>query len=252
MDMNPLVEFNPEISAEFIKDKLIVRQSISLEIVEELYKARSFYSNRGFRSDLDPHGSRLSTFENYYNFIGLPKTTGNRWLDRYIPEENKLLTTEELKEKKQINHNIEKQIILNEVEDFHKKGIKSKDWGKSHEKVYSKILQKNDPKTHTSREDFDYRDHITSPEDMQKLKDDVDISREYLEQLKLVFQEQEADEALKQKLKLSGRYENLSQEVMFELIDDYLQGIPDISRRLESTQNMIKYLRDKSVKMQLK
>ena len=75
---------------------------MSLEVVQELYKARAFYSNQGIRNDLVPNGTKLISFEKYLNYVGLSKRTSYNWFERYIPEENKLLTFEELQQKKQI------------------------------------------------------------------------------------------------------------------------------------------------------
>lgn len=58
--------------------------------------------------------------------------------------------------------------------------------------------------------------------------------------------------AVKEKLKLNVRSDNINQEAIIEIIDEYLSGIIDVSRRIETAQNIIKYLRATVVNFQRK
>jgi len=48
---------------------------------------------------------------------------------------------------------------------------------------------------------------------------------------------------IKEKLRLSTRNENISQDIMFETIADYIQSDSNISRQLEKAHNIIKFLK---------
>lgn len=58
--------------------------------------------------------------------------------------------------------------------------------------------------------------------------------------------------AVKEKLKLNTRKDNNSQEAILEILDEYLGGIFDMSRKIETAQNIIKYLRSIIVTLQRK
>jgi hypothetical protein len=68
-------------------------KSISVEILSELYIAKSKLINQGVRNDLDPNGSKLG-WENYLIEVGLSKETVRRWLNRYNPEMRVILPNE--------------------------------------------------------------------------------------------------------------------------------------------------------------
>lgn len=74
-------------------------QKLSLDIVRELYVAREALANSGFRQDLVPNGTRLTSFQSYLEDIGIPKRTAYNWLQLYDQENDRLLTQEELKAK---------------------------------------------------------------------------------------------------------------------------------------------------------
>ena len=68
-------------------------KSISVEILEELYVAKTKLSAQGVRNDLDSNGSKLG-WENYLRDIGLSKETVRRWLSRYDVESKIILPKE--------------------------------------------------------------------------------------------------------------------------------------------------------------
>lgn len=49
--------------------------------------------------------------------------------------------------------------------------------------------------------------------------------------------------AAKEKLKLNIRTDNINQEAIFDILNEYLDTISDVSRKIETAQNIIKYLR---------
>jgi hypothetical protein len=103
-DLQVLEPWDYEKSVETTKELVASFKKCSLELVKELYVAREALSSPGFRSDLveDNLGQdcpRFYTWEGYCADIGLSKRTANSWLALYVPEEERLLTTEEMKER---------------------------------------------------------------------------------------------------------------------------------------------------------
>lgn len=89
------------------------RLKISLELVRILYIAHEVYCNPGFRSDLQPTDNvdrlEFNSFREYLENVGIVEKTAERWLKRYNPEEDRLLSSDEVEELKEINN----KFILN-------------------------------------------------------------------------------------------------------------------------------------------
>ena len=92
---NPSIpeEWNYKGSVKKMKRLVLNWKTISVEILNELYIAKSKLTNQGVRNDLDPNGSKLG-WENYLIEVGLSKETVRRWLNRYNPEMRVILPTE--------------------------------------------------------------------------------------------------------------------------------------------------------------
>ena len=92
---NPSIpeEWNYKGSVKKMKRLVLNWKTISVEILSELYIAKSKLSNQGVRNDLDPNGSKLG-WENYLIDVGLSKETVRRWLNRYNPEMKVILPKE--------------------------------------------------------------------------------------------------------------------------------------------------------------
>lgn len=80
---------------------------LSLEIVREIFIANQWFAVHGSnrfltQNNVDvPNGTSTKTFSTYLDEIGLPRRTAYNWLERFVPEENRLLSPEELKAAKQ-------------------------------------------------------------------------------------------------------------------------------------------------------
>ena len=92
---NPLIpdEWEYKGSVKRMKRLVLNWKSISVEILSELYIAKSKLTNQGVRNDLDPNGLKLG-WENYLIDVGLSKETVRRWLNRYNPEMRVILPNE--------------------------------------------------------------------------------------------------------------------------------------------------------------
>ncbi len=212
-----LTNFDPEISAESVKQKLQLRQKVTIEIVSELYKAKEFYSNSGFRSDLRTNVQRLNTFGDYLSWIGLHRRTSDRWLERYIPEENKLISWDELQKiKQQEKIEIQKEEIKN---------FDNESFQKRKDEAFNNISQQ------TKKTNYDDVDNL-----LNDLQSAIDQNTAKEEKLK--------------KIRVSNNSEIIDQDIWFESIRDYLYQYDNVNRRLEVIQNFIKYLKDLGIECQ--
>ncbi|MDY4611481.1 MAG: hypothetical protein SPD11_12795 [Sphaerochaetaceae bacterium] len=101
-DLQPnLKPWKYEESVSVGKKLVSMHRKITLELVRELYAANQALSQQGARSDLVPNDTKLMTFEQYLCAIGLAKKTAYRYLSIYLPEEDRLLTDEEIQERKE-------------------------------------------------------------------------------------------------------------------------------------------------------
>lgn len=92
-----------------------LHRKVTLDLVRELYAARQTLAVRGARTDLGEIGTeflstestsrqnvgRLSPWQQYCHDIGITDRTAQRYLSTYLPEEDRLLTEEEIQERKE-------------------------------------------------------------------------------------------------------------------------------------------------------
>ena len=86
-------DWNYKKSVTKMKRLVLNWKNISIEILHELYIAKSKLNAQGVRNDLDPNGLKLG-WENYLREIGLSKETVRRWLGRYNPDSKIILPKE--------------------------------------------------------------------------------------------------------------------------------------------------------------
>lgn len=123
--------WNYETSVENGKRLMSDVKRCTLELVRELHAAHKALSLSGYRSDLPhdknsipsalnadlvPNGTRLTssahTFEEYCDAINLPKRTAYNWLKLYLPDEDRMLTAEELRKQIEDRYKEGKRQIL--------------------------------------------------------------------------------------------------------------------------------------------
>ena len=97
-DLQILEPWNYDKSVETTKELVVKFKKCSLDLVKELYSARVALEPQG-RSAVGQFCPTVKTWEGYCADIGLSKRTANSWLALYVPEEERLLTTEEMKER---------------------------------------------------------------------------------------------------------------------------------------------------------
>lgn len=160
-------------------------RKVSLDLVRELHAAREALSNQGFRADLKaknripsasnadfvsfdtrlhtsknlgqncPRFAPIETWEGYCNDIGLSKRTANYWLALYVPEENRLLTPEEMKERLEARYQELKSELVSHIGD---PSWRPEGWIKAFEARYQKELRDYKLDVIAQANSFDYVD----------------------------------------------------------------------------------------------
>lgn len=130
-------------------------RKVSLDLVRELHAAREALSNSGFRMDLKvknripgasnadlgqncPRFTPIKTWEGYCNDIGLSKRTANSWLALYVPDEDRLLSPEEMKERIEARYQELKSELVSHIGD---PSWRPEGWIKAFEARYQKELR---------------------------------------------------------------------------------------------------------------
>ncbi len=127
--------------------------------------------------------------------------------------------------------------------EYKKSGVKPEGWERKHDYQYKKMLD-DDEYEKRKAEEFSGKE--------QKKKDaseDLERSREELRMYQKMQEQSQEDADLKEQFKLSGRYENVDQDVMFASIDDYILG-GSVSQQLEKAHNIIKFVKAIANKLQ--
>ena len=100
--------WNYDQSVKETAKKVAQHRRLSLEIVRELFIASEWFKNNEklIPDYVVPNGTSYEqkcniSFSTYLDVIGLPRRTAYNWLERFVPEENRLLSPEELKAAKQ-------------------------------------------------------------------------------------------------------------------------------------------------------
>lgn len=141
------------------------------------------------------------------------------------------------------------------IAEYRKTGKKAEGWDRS----FDYIIKKDEEADRKYREQQERvkqeqaeRDNKAKEREQERVKFDEKIKNEneFLDALRKSQQRDREDEELKKKLRLSSRQDNITQEIMFEELDKYLASISDKQRRIETAQNIIKYLRNAIIKMQ--
>jgi hypothetical protein len=255
--MNDIINFIPEKSAEILKEKLLFRNKLSLEIVIELHKAREYYSNQGFRSDLTSKSniSKLNTFSQYCDFIGLYRQKANNWLERYIPEQNKLLTFEELQQKKQLEFESKKSEAQKKQEQ------RIKQLREDEKEFYYNYKIGIDINYDDSDKNYRWGQYKKSKEYMEKEKEKIKEKNEDAKDNYYQNIINEAQNYLNNSVNDLKDRDNIKNKIgmsinddskFIDALDDYLQSLKNNNIRLNALHNIIKYCKAKVNEYQVK
>ena len=252
--MNSLSTWDYQASVERVKPMVMNWRNLTVEIVEELYKAREELAKRKpLKSQSDVSNG---TWDGYLRDIGLARQTVHRWLERYEPEENRILEPEELEERKRIADRaaqaktiaIQKRVI--EAIKTHKKPA---DWDAETEKAYQRELKERADReqrikeaTEKARADTKKREE-ESKQNRERWQE-FDIDSEILKEAtnRWISATQKRDE-FKKKIRLSQSGES---DLFVDALMDYLDELDSDSRRIEACQNIIKVCRNIAAELQ--
>jgi hypothetical protein len=262
MDMSLCLDkFNPQQSAEILKVKIGNYSKMTVEIVEELHKAKDFYSNRGRRTDLLTNGSKLNSFKDFLEYIGLYEQKAYRWLERYVPQENKLLTYEEFSkikaaeaerladEKAAANRArlSEEERTREIISIYRKTGRKVAGWTSRHDE----IIKKDDEAFIKQQERIDKLKQEQNQKPNQSNFNTEKISSDARDALRiatdLIFSKAKERQDWKEKIRLS---DGGKEDAFMDALVDYLETLPSDNRRIEACNNIIKICRNISVELQ--
>lgn len=115
-ELQVLEPWNYEKSVEASKALVTAFRKVSLDLVRELYSARCALEPQG-RSAVGQFCPTEKTWQEYCDEIGLSKRTANYWLALYVPEEDRLLTVEEAKERIEQRYQELRQLVVEHIGD---------------------------------------------------------------------------------------------------------------------------------------
>lgn len=244
-----LTVFNPDASAALMKLRVRNHVRLTQDIVAELYRAREYYSNSGHRSDLATDDARLQTFGQYLDEIGLHRRTSERWLERYVPEENKLLTYEEFSEKKSAEARAklsEEERQRSVVAEFRKTGVKPVGWTPKLDKAV-KDTDEHLAKVKADREKEEAEREQRAKERNESAKTYTLHSDDFRLASNALAQKLDQREEWKEKIRLS---DGGKEDAFMDAIIDYMETLPNDNRRIEACNNIIKICRNIAVELQ--
>lgn len=232
-------------SVERVKPMVVRWRNLTVELVDELYRAREALDGRGRTA----HGKvevPNGTFTDYLNDVGLAYRTVHRWLERYVPEERKLLTPEELEERKQIETRAKQdadKARVGKVLEFERTGRAPDDWDESAEALAAKRAK--DAEERKRRIDAE----VAKSEERQKQREqaekfdeeEFEVEAEWIaEAAAEMVEKHERRQSFKDRIRLSDGGKD---DAFVDAIMDYLDELPDDNRRIEACYNIIKVAR---------
>lgn len=249
-----------EESVEKVRPMVTSWRTLTVEIVEELYRAREELDSRGRNRGAQnvPNG----TFSQYLDDVGLAKSTVHRWLERYVPEERKLLSIEEVEEQKRAAEQRKRAEERSRMDaataatkkaiEYERTGHKPPDWDEGAEKIYQK--RKAEEAERDARIERLKRETQEAAERREREQKEREAHSERIqvetEMLRRAADEIEkraaAKQAFKDRIRLSQSGAN---NQFIEALMEYLEELPDDNRRLEACNDIIKVVRGIAVQL---
>jgi hypothetical protein len=253
--MSDLAKWDYKSSIEKVKPMVINWRNLTVELVEELYNARQSLSDRGSWSVV-PDGTTHKGWREYLDEVGLAKSTVHRWLERYLPEEKRILEPEELEQKKQIETRAkqnESVKINNRILVYKKTFVKPNDWDEKTEKEYQRQIKEQkerEKRIDEYKKEAEERERRKAEErakeEEQRLRYKIEL--EMLNSMaEFGMKRAKQKDEFKKRIKLSQSGES---DLFIDALMDYLDELTDDNRRIEACNNIIKVCRNISVELQ--
>ena len=239
------------------KSVSLKKNTLTDEIVGELYEARKELDSRGNNQYSNVPFGTIQTWRKYLEDIGLAYRTVHRWLEHYEPAEQRLLTDDEYETKKQIEQRKkqdESTAIRKRIWEVKQTGSKPIDWDKKTEKAYQKQLIEDIEREKRIKQSKKEMQDIIEKREKEKLrreelykgiKDNNNILQEATE---VFLDDYKKKQSFKEKIKLSQSGKN---DLFIDALMDYLEELEDNSRRIEACTNIIKVCRNISAELQV-
>jgi hypothetical protein len=234
-------------SVEKVRGMVIKWSTLTIELVEDLYRAREELDARGKN-----HGKEKvqdGTFSKYLEEVGLARRTVHAWLERYIPEEKKLLSVEELETRKQQEaramaekNRTEWEKAKDRVAEFKKTGKRPEGWGSR-----ETAMEENEREFRENQEEARRRAEASN-ETMRRAQETLDAMADRLKDGWLAQgTAAQKREAFKERIRVSHEGKD---DPFVDAIMDYLDTLDDDNRRVEACYNIIKVCKGIAVQIQ--
>ncbi len=197
------------------------------------------------------HGQFLSWIETNFEM-------SNRTVEKYMNlfhHQNKIEFSSNLQEAYKKIKTIEKQEkIQKEKEDnkkifeFKKTGIKPDGWERKHNYQYRKMLDDEEFEKRKDKVISEKKEREGKNED--DIDDDFEDPKEWIKLFESLIEQDLKDEELRKKLRLSNHEQNISQEVIFETIENFIDDTDNLSSMIERANNIIRFTRNIGIRLQ--
>ncbi|MBL7006370.1 MAG: hypothetical protein ISR78_04735 [Spirochaetia bacterium] len=225
--------------SEKVKEWKVVslkKSNLTAEICKELHEAREQLDRSGLRTDLNPNGSRL-TWMNYLQDVGLAKSTVNRWLEHFDTVEQRLLSDDELNERKEIKAKELGKLTPQKPERSEEDILKEQEQAEARKRKlaqWQEDVRKANEERHAPKIDFE--------KILKEDEPDTDPHFENLSNLIGEFTKQEERKLeLHKKIRLTG---DNAGHAFNQMLIEYLDNLSSDSERLEACHNGIKIFKN--------
>ena len=257
--MNTLSNWDYQASVERGSIKVSEWKAVSLkkntltdDIATDLYEARKELDGRNVgygnqHSAKIPNGTIAKTWSLYLEEVGLASSTVHRWLEHYEPEEQRLLSDDEYKNKQTIKKRLkmqEDEANTARVRQAIKAGEKPPDWDETCEVLYHRQIKEDADRDARIKKAKDDQDRIAKNRE-EKYAPDLEID-ELLDEAQAKYKEKTE---FKEKLGLSG--DNADHDFN-EILRKYLATLSTDSQKIEACHNIIKICKGVVSDLQIK
>jgi hypothetical protein len=254
--MNDLQTWDYAASVERVRPMVVSWRTLTVELVDELYRAREELSNPRARTDLDCVPNGTQTWARYLDDVGLARTTVHRWLERYEPTEHRIMEPEEVEQRKQIESRAKQDkatAIRQRVVYAVNTGQKPADWDDETEREYNREIKEREARDRRVDEAKQTMEAARLKKEQEQRawqdrqrENDID-SRLLEEAASRVIAQSQKRQRFKERIKLSQSGES---DAFIDALMEYLEELEDDNRRIEACTNIIKVCRNISNELQ--
>lgn len=240
---NSITRWDYQKSVEKVKTLTYKWKNLTVDIVREIYQAREALDARGHNQGKEKVTN--VTFSQYLEDCSLEYRTVHRWLERYLPKEDRLLSHEEHQERKLVAHRQK----VDHAEALRSKviqRIKTKktpaDWNDEAEQAYQQQLADDAADRERIRQWKEAQEKLKAAPEHEAPTADPLLDTAAVDQLRKRSE-------FKARIKLSSTGTTAP---FFDAIMDYLDGLENDDRRIEACNDLVKLGRTIAVQLHQK